>query len=336
MRIAACADYLVTRYNNLATRKRTVMFIGKSGVGKSDSVRQAVTKLGIAIYDMRLSTSDPTNFGMLMPENGTMVRIKPDFISFMEQHPDGGILLLDELTSAPPAIQAPAYQVTLDRACNGFSIPDTWMVVGTGNHATDRGVTFNIAAPLMARMNIINVETTVDDFIAYGAKHGCNPLVLAFVHQFPHLLHRFDTCDHGKPFPNPRSYMAVSDLLSLGLPPALRVESIAGDIGVEAAGNFEEFTRVYETIPSLERIFTAPEEVDIPARLDVRYCLAMGIATRLDKKNFATAWRYIKRMDREFQSLIGSLAYHRDSGIASSPAFAEWAVTNKEAWATNG
>ena len=337
MRIGQVADTIKMVYDNPKTRNRALFLMGPSGIGKSDCVAQAVKKLSLperpmSIYDLRLSTSDPTDFGLLMPENGTLVRQKPAFIAHMEEHPDG-ILFLDELTSAPPAVQAPAYQLVLDRQVNGFPVPPGWMVVGAGNRQSDRGVTFNIAAPLLNRMTLIEVDTVLDDVLEYGAINGLSPLVMAFLKSRGDLLHKFDGATHsGAQFPSPRGWFAVGNKLDLPVPDGLRVELIKGDIGHEAAVLFEQFMRVWETMPSIDAIFEDPDSVEVPEKLDVRYCVSMGVSARLDKDNFEKAWRYMLRLPKEFQVLIVKLAYQRDPAIAQSPVFASWVEANSDAF----
>lgn len=337
MRIGDISETLVRIYNNPRTRRRAPYLVGASGIGKSDSVRQAVKLLStkdkpVVMYDLRLSTSDPTDFGLLMPEGGRLVRQMPDFIAYMEEHPRG-ILFLDEITSAPPAVQAPAYQVVLDRHANGFKIPDGWMVVAAGNRQSDRGVTFNVAAPLLNRMTEIEVDTVLDDVLEHGAINGLDPRVMAFLKSRADLLHKFEGKDHtGHQFPTPRGWFAVSDKLILELPDAQRVELIKGDVGHEAAVSFEQFLRVWETMPDVDKIFEEPDSVEVPEKLDVRYCVSMGLSARITKDNFDMAWLYLKRMPQEFQVLVVKLAYQRDRDLARSPAFSEWVTNNNTAF----
>jgi hypothetical protein len=333
MRIGNVASTLVRLYNNPQTRKRTVLLVGASGIGKSSVVHQAAKMLDIAMYDMRVSTSDPTNFGMLMPDNGEMVRVTPDFIAFAKRHPEGGILFLDEITSAPPAVQAPAYQITLDHGANGEFLPDTWMVVAAGNRQSDRGVTFPMASPLCARMTRIDVESVLEDVMFYGAQVGLDPCIMAFLQDRADMVHKFDPkTDAGVPFPNQRSWFAVSDKLAVDFDPATRAELIAGDVGREAAALFEAFLRVWESMPSIDSILTDPDSVEVPEALNVRYCVAMGLSARLDRDNFANAWSFLQRMPKELGTLVVKLAYTRDRSIARSPSFTEWASVNQSAW----
>lgn len=336
MRIGKVTDAIVRNYNNPKRRNRALFLLGKSGVGKSDSVRQAADQLGLPVYDMRLSTSDPTDFGLLMPVDGVLVRQKPAFIEYMDRNPDGGILFLDELSSAPPAVQAPAYQVVLDRACNGFAIPNTWMVVGAGNSQSDRGVTHPIAAPLLNRMTVVKVETVLDDVLMHGAANGLSPMVMAFLSSRAEFLHQFDKEHYNKPFPSPRAWFAVSDTLDMNLPPDLRVEFIEGDVGEKAGATFEAFTRVWESMPDIDKIIETPDKVAVPEGADVRYCVTMGLASRMDKKNFENVYQYLKRMPNELSVLAVKLAVQRDNSIGKSPAFKDWVRDNKHAFANVG
>jgi hypothetical protein len=58
-----------------------------------------------------------------------------------------GILFLDEITSAPPAVSAAAYQLILDRRLGEYRVPDRWAIFAAGNRQGDRGVTYSMPAP---------------------------------------------------------------------------------------------------------------------------------------------------------------------------------------------
>src|SRR5690554_6197589 len=106
MRIGNVADTLKALYQNDATRHRTVFLIGKSGVGKSATVKQAAQDLGIPLVDLRLSQFDPVDFRGVpfIGEDERTSWAVPDF--FPDETQPNGILFLDELTSAPHAVQA--------------------------------------------------------------------------------------------------------------------------------------------------------------------------------------------------------------------------------------
>lgn len=332
MRIQHVTPIIVKRYLNEATRKRTLFLRGKSGIGKSEVVFQAAKLLGEhiedwqGVIDLRLAQMDPTDLrGVPCVENGRTVWAKPDFLPSS----GSGILFLDEITSAPPAVQAAAYQITLTP--EDFGIPSTWMVIAAGNRKTDRGVTFNLAAPLQNRMCDIEVDSTLDDFTNYAITKNIHPAILAFLRDRPDMLHKFDGGNEVKAFPSPRSWFAVNDVLDLDVPELDRIEMIKGDIGAEAATCFEAHLKVWESIPRIDDIL-AGKIIDVPTNLSVIYCVAMGLAMRVDKTNFDNAWKFISQLSGDIQTLVMKLAYKRDKSITRSAAFAQWAAQNQEAF----
>jgi hypothetical protein len=192
-------------------------------------------------------------------------------------------------------------------------------------------VTFNLAAPLQNRMNDIEVNTTLDDFTSYAITKDIRPEILSLLQDRSDLLHKFESTGDIKPFPSPRSWFAVSDTLALDLPVQDRVEIIKGDIGEEAAMIFETHLRVWESMPRIEDILQG-KDVPVPKDMSVRYCVAMGLATRLDADNFDNAWKFLSKMPGDVQTLTIKLAHKRDKTITRSKAFTAWAVANQAAF----
>lgn len=332
MRIKHVAPILVKRYLDEKTRKRTTFLRGKSGIGKSDVLFQASEILAQhiddwrGVIDLRLAQMDPTDVrGVPYVENGVTHWARPDFFPTE----GSGILFLDEITSAPPAVQAVAYQLTLSP--QDFGIPDTWMVVAAGNRKTDRGVTFNLAAPLQNRMCDIEVDTTLDDFVDYAVTKDIRPEILSFLRDRPDMLHKFEGGNNIQAFPSPRSWFAVSDVMDLDLPLQDRVELIRGDVGDEASVSFEAHLRVWEQMPRIDDILEG-KDVAVPTKLDVTYCVAMGLAMRVSGENMDNAWKFISKLGGEVQTLIMKLAFKRDRGIMQSAAFTQWASENQDAF----
>lgn len=331
MRIGNVSKTIATLYNNEATRRRTLFLIGKSGVGKSDTVRRAAEQLGIPLVDLRLSQFDPVDFrGIPVPNDATGRTgwYVPDF--FPGEDTPAGILFLDEITSAPHAVQAVAYQMCLDRRVGDYHLPDGWMIVAAGNHQTDRGVTFTMPAPLLNRMTRIEVDTTVDDVLMHGAKQGLRPEVLAFIQARPELLHKFDGKDAaGRQFSTPRGWFAVNDKLNLrdsaGLDDGTFSELVRGDVGEEAGVAFISFLQVWQQLPAIEAILDDPTGTPVPEELNKRYCLVMGLASTATRGNFDRVIAYVSRMPNELLTLVGLLAIARDREIQKSQGYITWA-----------
>jgi len=332
MRIQHVTPILVKRYLNEKTRKRTVFLRGKSGIGKSDVIKQTSELLADhikdwrGVVDLRLSQMDPTDLrGIPYVTEGRTGWAKPDFLPSS----GSGIVFLDEISDAAPAVQAAAYQLTLTPA--DFGIPDTWMIIAAGNRKSDRGVTFNLAAPLQNRMCEIAVDTTLEDFLNYAITKNIAPEILSFLRDRPDMLHKFDGGNNIQAFPSPRSWFAVSDILELDVPVQDRIEMIKGDVGEEAAIMFETHLRIWETMPRIDDILKG-KPVAMPNELNVKYCVAMGLAARVTNENFDNAWKFLENMSGDIQTLVMKLAHKRDRKIAQCPAFSKWAIANAGAF----
>ncbi|MCJ7766704.1 MAG: MoxR family ATPase, partial [Thiovulaceae bacterium] len=87
---------------------------GPPGIGKSSIIKQIAKANAYAFIDLRLSLMDPTDLKGIPfydKELHQALWAPPSFLPREGQ----GILFLDELNSAPPAVQASAYQLILDR-----------------------------------------------------------------------------------------------------------------------------------------------------------------------------------------------------------------------------
>lgn len=335
MRIKHVAPVIVKRYMNAKVRKRAMFLLGKSGVGKSEVVFQASDILAKhvdnwqGVVDLRLSQMEPTELrGMPAVD---MAKLVASWCRFDLLPTDGaGIIFLDELTSAPKMLQAAAYQLVLTPA--DFGVPDTWMVVAAGNFQSDRGVTYQMAAPLVNRFNVLEVDTSLDDFLEHAVVNGLRPEITSFLKDRPDYLHHFTATGETKPFPSPRSWFAVSDGLELELPEEVRPECIRGDVGEEAGIAFDAHLRVFGEMPRIDDILNGVD-VEVPTKLNVVYCCAMGLAARVDKATFANAWKFLSKCPGDVQTLTVKLAYKRDKEIAKSPAYSQWAMQNQDAFA---
>lgn len=335
MRIGHIVPLIAKRYLNVGTRKRAVYLKGKSGIGKSDCVRQASAFLSQhidnwqGVIDLRLSQMEPTDLRGIPAPDGERTRwLAP---SFLPAEGTSGIIFFDEITSAPPSIQAAAYQYILDRCMGEHKIPDGWMIVAAGNLTSDRGVTFQMAAPLLNRMCEIEVATVLDDFINYAIPAGLKPEIASFLKDRPEFLHKFEGKGAIEPFPTPRSWFAVSESMDLDLRPEDRIEVFKGDVGYEAATTYETHLRFLEQLPRLDDIM-AGRPVTVPKELQLQYALGMGIAARVGADTFDNAWKVLEKLPKDIQTLCVKLAYKRDKGLVASPAFTEWAAANQAAF----
>lgn len=247
----------------------STMLWGPPGIGKSSIVAQTAEKHGLDCIDVRLSQLAPTDLrGLPVAENGISRWYPPEFLPRDGQ----GILFLDEVNLAPPAMQGMAQQLILDRKVGSYSLPDGWFIWAAGNRKEDRGSVYDMPAPLANRFVHLMVEPDFESFKAYAVAHDASEQILAFLSFRPALLHKLDPQQPA--WPSPRSWMMASTLHKVGL-------DIATVVGVGAATEFEAYAAVYAQLPDVERILAgAGSQIRFPAEPSVRYATAMGLTVR--------------------------------------------------------
>lgn len=98
--------------------KKAQFLWGNPGIGKSQIVRQIAIELNYKLFDIRLTTKDSTDLtGLpyLHEETKKTIYYIPEFFPSKEELEAegyaGGIIFLDELSSAEPRIQVAAYEL---------------------------------------------------------------------------------------------------------------------------------------------------------------------------------------------------------------------------------
>ena len=178
---------------HLIKRQRPAFLWGPPGAGKSDVVAEIAKDLGLELRDVRLNLLDPVDLKGFPVVKGAgakqqMSFVPPDFLPTKGK----GILFLDEMNSAPRAVQAAAYQLILNRKIGEYELPVGWAVVAAGNRAGDRAVVNDMPSALANRLVHIDFEVDVDDWYDWALQHGVSDLTRAFIKFRPALLHRLD------------------------------------------------------------------------------------------------------------------------------------------------
>ena len=302
------------------------MVWGGAGVGKSSVVRQLAAELNRKVIDIRLSLVDPTDLRGFPYRDSGVMRWAP--ACFLPQERDStDILFLDEINSAPPAVQAAAYQLILDRKIGEYQLPDGVSVVAAGNRETDRGITYTMSAPLANRfLHIDPFEVHFDDWRLWAMNNKLRMEVVNFINYRPALLNDFDGTK--KAFPTPRTWEFVHKVLSDGNPPEIERAMIGGAVGEGAGAEFAGFLRIFRNLPNPDTVLMNPKTAEVPTDPATLYALCGALSARASEANFDRMLEYCGRMKPEFQVLAIRDAVKRTPSLAQMEAFNKWAIAN--------
>ena len=248
---------------------RPIFIWGAPGIGKSELVDGIVNSgdLGNAVtIDLRLALLEPTDlrgYPFRNPETNTMEWSPPSDLPSEEfaSNYDTVVLFLDELNSAPPSVQAAAYQLVLNRRIGQYILPSNVRIVAAGNRETDRGVTYRMPAPLANRFRHINMDINFDDWQQWAVNNAVHPDVVGYLTYSKGDLFDFDAKSSSQSFATPRSWTFVSEMLDApGFDSADNFEQkaeIAGAIGEGMAIKFVEHRKVANISPIPKRSLRA-------------------------------------------------------------------------------
>lgn len=260
----------------------SVMLWGPPGVGKSQGVREVArkieerTKKKVVITDVRLLLFNPVDLRGIPTANEDKtlaVWLKPKIFQMDDSIDTVNILFLDEISAAPPSVQAAAYQITLDRTIGEHKLPENCFVIAAGNRATDKSVAYNMPKALANRLCHFEIKVDAHTWHDWAVRQGVHEYVVGYLEYNSVALMRFDTSGINLAFPTPRTWEMVSNILHTISDEIEEVyPMIVGCIGHTAASNFRTWIELYENMPSMEDIF-AGNNVEIPKAQELQIVL---------------------------------------------------------------
>jgi hypothetical protein len=313
-----------------------VMLWGPPGVGKSQLVTQIASRHAVPIIDIRLSQMEPSDLRGIPFRSGEQVEwAVPALLPDAQRHGPAGILFLDEITSAPPSVSAAAYQLILDRRLGAYQVPPAWIIVAAGNRQGDRGVTYTMPAPLANRFSHFEVETHLDDWVAWAYQSALDERLIGFLRFRPDLLFHFDPAHNPVAFPSPRSWeFAHRALQKFGDLPSLLLGSLQACVGPAAGLELHAFIQNLDRLPDLEAIVRG-ETVPVPTEIDLQYAVATALVGRAlrakGQANAAQVYAHILDYAGRFRQrelgvmLVSDMQRAVGHELFSVPAFQTWA-----------
>jgi hypothetical protein len=324
-----------------------VLLWGSPGTGKTSVVRALGESLGWPTEVVIGSIREPADFAGLPVVIDGAVQMAPPLWARRLAAAERGLLFLDELTTAPPAVQAAMLRVVLERVVGDLTLPDGVRVVAAANPPEEAADGWQLSPPLANRL--VHLDWPVDAKsvsrgIALGFPRptsfdgrvptdtqtvGARAAVGAFLEVRPALALDVPTVAEqaGRGWPSPRSWEAVASLLAacdaVGTSEDARTLLVLGAVGDGAGIEFLSWFANMD-LPDPEVVLADPDGFELPERSDRAFAVLSAVAavaiSRGDSESWTAAWRVVERVADQAPDVAAlaarSLANARPDGAA--------------------
>lgn len=317
-----------------------VILWGEPGIGKTATIAAIARSLRLPLETVIASIHEPSDFSGLPIPTGDEVTFAPPSWAVRLAREGKGILFLDEISTAPPAVQAALLRVVLEKTIGQFRLPDSVRIIAAANPPELAAGGFELAPPLANRF--VHLEwpaPSSGDWVSGFLQGFPDPivpeeipwqeqlplaqgLIAAFLTSRPELLCRIpqDPSQAGKAFPTPRSWAMAARMLAgaLAINPtdegliALAVGSAVGQgVGIELAALVGG-----DVLLDPKEALSNPDHVHLPERDDKLLVLLSAatahVASHLDSPTFPdlweAAWKLLARSAREKAPDVAAVA----------------------------
>src|SRR5262245_20170731 len=299
-----------------------VLLWGSPGTGKSSAVRDLAAAMGWPCEVVIASIREPSDFAGLPVVADGGVRFAPPRWARRLHGAGRGVLFLDEISTAPPAVPAAVLRVVLERVVGDLELPAAVAVVAAANPPEQAADGWDLSAPLANRFCHLEWNADATAF-AEGLTAGwpappvpelpegwesrqtaARGLVGAFVAARPSLLTALPTepSSAGRAWPSPRTWdMAARLLTAADLAAAseeVRAALVAGAVGLGAG--IELLTWLAEMdLGDPEVALADPDAFVLPERGDRAYAalsaVAAAVAANPTPERWVAGWRVLGR-----------------------------------------
>lgn len=330
----ALADALIRRSRSTRTEPATssqasalalavaanlpVLLWGEPGIGKSATLSQLAEALGLPMETVIASIHEPSDFSGLPivgddPARQGVPMAPPDWAVRIARA-GRGLLFFDELSSAPPAVQAALLRVVLERRVGSLHLPEQIRIVAAANPPASAADGWHLSPPLANRFvhlhwshdprvvvrglagtwPAVNVPTIKPER-AHAALARSRGIVAGFLTARPGLVHHMPTDAQGRggAWPSPRTWEMALRLLTFGDACAADREALAaaliGAVGDGAGIELLTFAEELD-LPDPDRVLARPEAFTLPERGDRQLAFLTAVVAAVQSRPSQERW----------------------------------------------
>ncbi|MEH1013182.1 AAA family ATPase [Micromonospora sp. CPCC 206060] len=304
-----------------------VLLWGEPGIGKTAALTQLAAALDLPLTTVIASVHEPSDFAGLPvvgddPAVQGVPMAPPDWAVRLVRA-GRGLLFLDELSTAPPAVQAALLRVVLERRVGALRLPAGVRIVAAANPRSSAADGWELSPPLANRF--VHLQWTHDPEVVVRGLGGTWPraslprldpqrlsgavalarrAVCGFLTARPGLVHRLPANEtrRGGPWPSPRTWEMALRLTAFATVAdtsrevlSMLVRSTVGDgPGLELLASLDRMD-----LPDPEELLASPATADLPERGDLRQAVldavVEAVRNRPERSRWDAAWTLLAR-----------------------------------------
>lgn len=298
-----------------------VLLWGAPGTGKTSVIRALAAAAGLPCETVIASIREPSDFAGLpividagSPSGAARVSFAPPSWAVSLANAGEGLVFFDEISTAPPAVQAALLRVVLERTVGDLTLPEAVSVVAAANPPEQAADGWELSPPLANRFCHLDWPCDART-VAAGFTSGWStpsPPVLppdwdrrvsvarswiaGFMTVRPMLTIAVpdDAAGAGRAWPSPRTWDMVARLQSAGAAASISELAISllirGCVG--AGPGLEYLTWLAEAdLPDPEAVLADPESFTLPERGDRAYAALSSVAAAVAADPSGDRWQ---------------------------------------------
>ncbi|MEV6943143.1 MoxR family ATPase [Streptomyces sp. NPDC051172] len=314
-----------------------VLLWGEPGIGKTAALTRLAEALDLPLTTVIASVHEPSDFSGLPvvgddPAEQGVPMAPPDWAVRLVRA-GRGLLFLDELSTAPPAVQAALLRLVLERRIGALQLPPGVRIVAAANPRSSAADGWELSPPLANRF--VHLQWTHDHEVVVRGLGGTWPratlprlspeklseavdfarrAVCGLLTARPTLVHRLPGNEMGRggAWPSPRSWEMTLRLIAFATAAgssrdvlSLLVRGTVGDgPGLELLASLDRMD-----LPDPEVLLADPANAELPERGDLRQAVLDGVVaavrSRPEKSRWDAAWALLVRaLETEAPDLV--------------------------------
>ncbi|MFD6395876.1 AAA family ATPase [Nocardia sp. NPDC060249] len=295
-----------------------VLLWGEPGIGKTAALTQLAQSLDLPLTTVIASVHEPSDFSGLPiigddPATQGVPMAPPDWAVRLVRA-GRGLLFLDELSTAPPAVQAALLRVVLERRVGALELPPGVRIVAAANPRSSAADGWELSPPLANRF--VHLQWTHEHDVVVRGLGGTWPraslprlapeslteavtfarrAVCTLLAARPKLVHQMPTTEtrRGGAWASPRSWEMTVRLIAFATAADasrdVLSQLIRGTVG-DGPG-FELLTSIDRMdLPDPEALLADPVAAELPTRGDLRQAVLDGVVAAVRKQPEQSRW----------------------------------------------